>query len=207
MPDPVLPGLILLGAILPGKRVASGGPTPPSDGKWMFPVAPWRDYAPTVSDEYSATQTAEHREHHGCDIMYRRKPGGADVMWSSGVVNGVAHGTKHYFMPDSRMARAARDGTLWEVGSSGHGKFVVIDHGKPFATFYTHLSSTLWPYLQRGAGGIRVKAGDHLGVIGYSPMDAERLMHLHFEIWYNGGSEAHVNPWPILETAPLPEDK
>lgn len=187
--------------------MTGGRPTPPSDGRWMFPVPGWRGYAPTVSDTYQAVKTSEHREHHGVDVMYKRKPGGIDQMWPMGRVGETSHGTRMFFMPDSVLACAARDGTLWQVGESGHGKFVVIDHGKPFATFYTHLSSVLWPKLDRGAGGIRVKAGQPLGVIGYSPLDAERIMHLHFEVWYQGGAGYHVDPWPLLQTAPLPEGK
>jgi len=204
--DPILPGLILAGIVLPGRgaSVSGGGPTPPSDGRWTFPIPAWRGYAPTVSDGYSATATSGHREHHGCDLMYHRKPGGADQMWPRGIVNGKANGSPNYFMPDGVHACAARDGTLWSVSKTGHGLAVVIDHGAPFATFYTHLSSVLFPFVERGAQAIKVKAGQPLGVVGYSPLDAERLMHLHFEVWYKGGSSAHVDPWPLLERAPLP---
>jgi hypothetical protein len=182
-------------------------PTPPTDGKWVFPCPAWRGYAPTQSDNYSPTKTGTHREHHGSDIMYRRKAGGADQMWTSGLVNGKSNGSKNYFMPDGVYACAAREGTLWQVTKTGNGLAIVIDHGKPFATFYTHLSSVLFPFLDRGAGGIRVKAGQPIGVIGFSPNDAAKLMHLHFEIWYQGGSANHVDPWPLLASAPLPEGK
>lgn len=199
MPDPIiLPILLLTGAGLVGREVivGGGGPTPPSDGKWTFPVPSWRGYAPTRSQEYRVDN------HHGNDLMFRRKIGGADQMWPAGTKNGTAR----WFCPDSIYACAARDGTLWHVGEGGHGKFVVIDHGSPFATFYTHLSSLLFPTLTRGANSIRVTRGQPLGVIGYSPLDTRKLMHLHFEIWYKGGAGSHVDPWPILATAPLPKE-
>lgn len=184
--------------------MGGGGPTPPSDGNWGFPVPSWRGYLPTRSQEYRVG------DHHGNDLMYARQIGGADQMWPMGQSGfgdaRKSYGTARWFCPDGIYACAARDGTLWHVGRGGHGRFVVIDHGAPFATFYTHLSSVLFQDLSKGAGGIRVKRGQRLGVIGYSPLDPDRLMHLHFEIWYRGGSGSHVDPWPILATAPLPPE-
>lgn len=208
MPDPTITfPLVLFGAGLfgggVGDAVSGGGPTPPTDGRWMFPLPAWRDYAPTRSQEYRAPLD-QSRAHHGVDLMYARKPGGADQMWPSGNRGGKSYGNAKFFCPDGIYACAARDGTLWQVGTGGHGKYVVVDHGRPFATYYTHLSSVLFPELARGAQGIRVKAGQPLGVVGYSPLDASRMMHLHFAIWYRGGASHHIDPWPLLERAPLP---
>jgi len=129
-------------------------------------------------------------------------------MWRSGIVGvgelAKSYGNSTFFFPDNVYTCAARDGTLWAVGDGKHGKFVVIDHGRPFATYYTHLSSVEFPPLQRGAGAIRVSAGQRLGVTGFSPFDAAKLMHLHFEVWYRGGSGSHIDPWPLLARAPLP---
>jgi hypothetical protein len=203
--DPLTTASLVLLFGAGASSMSGGGKTPPSDGRWVFPLPAWRGYAPTRSQEYRAP------DHHGCDLMYVRKAGGADAMWPSGLRGtgelAASHGNAKFFFPDSVYACAARDGTLWHVGQGGHGRFVVIDHGAPFATFYTHLSSCLFPALQRGAGGIRVKAGQPLGVVGFSSLDAARLMHLHFEVWYKGGSSSHVDPWPLLERAPLPEGK
>lgn len=202
--DPVLPGLLLMGGVvtLPGDRSVREAP---NDGQWRFPVPRWRDYAPTRSDFYQSAETTAHRAHHGVDIMYKRRPGGADQMWTTSKVNGRVSGSKNYFVPDGIYACAARDGTLWTVGESGHGKFVIIDHGKPYCSFYTHLSSVLFPFLKSGAQGIRVKAGQKIGVIGHNPMDSEGLVHLHFEIWFQGGADSHIDPWPLIKDAPLPE--
>jgi murein DD-endopeptidase MepM/ murein hydrolase activator NlpD len=199
--DPVTIGaLVLLGLGLSGRDgsiMNGGGPTPPSDGKWGFPVHAWRGYAPTRTQEYKGSV------HPGNDIMFRRT-GGADAMYPNGIIGGRAHGKGPWFFPDSVYACAARDGTLWQVGEGPTGKFVVIDHGAPFATFYVHLSSLLFPALRNGAGAIKVVKGQPLGVIGFSPRDAAKLMHLHFEVWYRGNSSSHVDPWPLLERAPLP---
>lgn len=201
MPDIILASIMLGGLVLPGRENAmkGGGPTPASDGRWLFPCAAWNGYKPTVSDTYSAVETAKHREHHGVDVMFARKAGGIDSRFAAGTPNA----SRGYFMPGLVYARAARDGVVWQVAKTGHGLAIVLDHGKPFATFYQHLSSVLFPI---GAKGNRVVAGQPLGIIGYSPLDAQKLMHLHFEIWFNGGASSHVDPWPILATAPLPED-
>jgi murein DD-endopeptidase MepM/ murein hydrolase activator NlpD len=161
-----------------------------------------------MSQEYRPFDVGATLAHHGNDIMYQRKADGVDQMWPNGFVGSNGnHGTPRWFMPDNIPVCAARDGTLWQVGKGGHGIYVVVDHGTPFATFYTHLSSTPFPDLVHGAGSIKVKRGDKLGIVGFSPSDARRLMHLHFEIWYQGGADSHVDPWPILATAPLPDTK
>lgn len=197
MPVPIVAvgaAAALLGA---GRRV------PASDGQWSFPLPAWRGYAPTVSDGYSPEETATHRSHHGCDLMYRRK-GATDAMWTMAKVGGMAYGTKLFFVPQHTYACAARDGVLWEVGTGPRGSFVVIDHGKPWATFYQHMSSVLFGALQRGAGAIKVKAGQPLGIVGGDPSTPQAIVHLHFEVWYQGGANAHVDPWPLIARAPLP---
>lgn len=200
-----------LALIAGGALVAASGDKhkpPPSDGRWVFPLHAWRGYLPIRTQEYRPA------DHHGCDLMYRRKAGGPDTMWPQGLtrMNGVqkSYGdTKgKFFVPDAVYACAARDGMIWECARSPRGIQIVIDHGKPFATYYQHLSSVLFPLgITRGAQAIAVKAGQPLGVIGFDPSGADRqyLMHLHFEVWYQGGSAAHVDPWPLLERAPLPE--
>lgn len=173
-----------------------------------FPVPAWRDYLPTRSQEYRAP------DHHGVDIMYRRKPGGPDTMWPSGItrMNGAAKSygsaSGRWFMPDAIAACAVADGTIWECTRSPRGIQIVIDHGKPFASYYQHLSSVQFPLgITKGAQSIKVKAGQPLGIVGYDPsgLDRQYLMHLHFEIWYRGNGTAHVDPWPLIERAPLPE--
>jgi hypothetical protein len=193
--------LVAGGALLAG----GSGVVVPNDGKWTFPLHAWRGYAPTRSQEYRAP------DHHGCDLMYHRRAGGADSMWPSGLtrMNGIekSYGTKNFFIPDRVFACAARDGTIWECTKSPRGLQIVVDHGRPFATYYQHLSSVLFPLgITKGAQGIAVRAGQPLGVIGFDPsgLDHQKLMHLHFEVWFQGGANNHVDPWPLIERAPLP---
>jgi murein DD-endopeptidase MepM/ murein hydrolase activator NlpD len=99
---------------------------------------------------------------------------------------------------------AAADGTIWSSGMTPHGLHVVIDHGKPFATYYVHMSSLLVPSgIARGGGKIKVYAGQPLGVVGASPLDGQHLKHLHFEVWKDGGAESHTDPWPYIAHAPI----
>jgi hypothetical protein len=171
-----------------------------------FPMHEWRGYLPTRTQEYRAA------DHHGVDLMYRRKVGGPDSMWPIGLtrMNGTpkSYGDAKgkFFVPDMVCACAVRDGTIWSCMRTDRGIAITLDHGRPFASFYTHLSSVRFP-LGSAARGIKVKAGDPLGLVGYDPSGRDRqyLMHLHFEIWYKGNGTAHVDPWPLIERAPLPE--
>lgn len=161
----------------------------------VFPVGQWRGYLPTRSQEYRAP------DHHGCDIMFPRRNGGEDLVYPAGSVNG----SKNFFMPDKQLCYAVKDGYIWSSGSGPTGLIVVIDHGKPFATCYIHMDSLLIPSgISNGQGHVQVRAGQPIGTIGYSPRDAAKLKHLHFECWYKGGAESHIDPWPLIEHAPLP---
>jgi hypothetical protein len=81
------------------------------------------------------------------------------------------------------------------------GFAVAIDHSPAkVATFYAHLEKLLV------AKGDHVRAGQPIGTIGASPLDAEHLKHLHFEIWLGGPSD-RINPAPVMrawETVPDP---
>lgn len=162
---------------------------------WGFPVGKWRSYPPTVSQSYRAA------DHHGVDIMFRRD-GKDDVLYAVGTPSG----SKNYFMPDEVGVYAAADATLWSAGLADTGHFVVLDHGpSPYATLYLHMSSLDVPTTKAGEGKIQISRGQRLGTIGYSPRDAQKLKHLHFEIWNGGAAESHVDPWPLIKDAPLPE--
>lgn len=40
-----------------------------------------------------------------------------------------------------------------------------------------------------------LRAGDQLGTMGADPLDAQKLRHLHFAVWYRGhGDAASVDP-------------
>lgn len=196
-------GVALLGIGLPGRGVSGGGVVAPSDlaafkARAVFPLGAWRGLRPARSQEYRAP------DHHGIDVMYRRPGGSADP--SAPYPPGSVDGSRNHFCPPGVLVHAVADGMLWNSGSAPTGLYVTIDHGAPWATFYVHLESLLVPSgVSRGSGRHSIKAGQPLGTVGWSPRDAAKLRHLHIEAWYRGGSAAHVDPWPILESARLPE--
>jgi len=179
---------------------------------WVCPVVSWHGYQPKVSDGYSAVKTAAHREHHGVDVMFRRNGDPLEAAYPPGTPNG----SKHYMMPNGVVVVAAQDGLVWSCKSSPGGLSIVLDHGKLWAgaTYYQHMSKVFVPFTTSGRGGVRVKRGQAIGIVGGSPLDGEKLMHLHFEMWQNGangvagGADAHVDPeshgfssWPVLSSA------
>lgn len=198
-------GLILLGR----RRVL-----PWDTRKWTWPVPtlfpPGEDvaYPAKVSDGVGSKRGAG--THHGCDIMYRRRNATDRIdICPPGVVQADGGtSTPHYFAPMSTPIVAAADGLVWSVGrrTDGGGISVVLDHGKPWATYYTHLHETQLPDTKRGKrsdGGasVSVKAGDVIGYMGASAKDGEHIRHLHFEVWYGGAADHYVDPQPALEDA------
>lgn len=145
---------------------------------------------------YAATQSQEFRrpDHLGVDLMYQRAAGDSVLQATR-----ADHGNEHWFAPVQTPVIAARDGVVWSVDRSPRGIEVVLDHGKPFATYYQHLASTLLPVGTRNGKTpngtqLRVKAGQQIGVMGYDPTDPEGLRHLHFAVWYGGNNDSSVDP-------------
>lgn len=180
---------------------------------WVWPVPRLaingRSYLPHVSDGVG-TARPDGRSHRGVDVMYQRAPGDR-AEFTSALVDGVRNGSAGNFAPPGTPVLAARGGTVWAAGETARGGTVVLDHGKPFATYYTHLASLAVPETKRGrtpAGVVtRVRAGDVIGYMGADPLDAAHLRHLHFEVWHKGGPEAAVDPeramgsWPVVSTS------
>lgn len=182
--------LILLGVglvlIASGRRVV----IPWGDG-WVWPVPPARypdgsTYVPVISQEYRPGS------HLGVDVMYRRRNRSDRPEVPRG-----PNGTLAFFAPPGTPVVAARDAAVWSVDKSPRGWQIVLDHGKPFATYYQHLSSA------NVAKGDRVVAGQQIGMMGGDPLDApQHLRHLHFAVWYKGaGDAASVDAAPMLERA------
>jgi murein DD-endopeptidase MepM/ murein hydrolase activator NlpD len=138
---------------------------------WRWPVPDLRTAIPgqawpaQVSNEFNATT------HRGVDILYRDAARG-------------------WFAPATTPIVAARAGTVYMVGKSARGWQMVIDHGKPWATYYQHMTSVS-PMLVKGA---TVAMGQQIGIMGSDPLDAAHVRHLHFETWYKGAESAAVNP-------------
>jgi hypothetical protein len=169
------------------KPQASAGPLP---GRWVWPVPRWNGRAPVISDGFDSPRPGVPR-HGGVDIMFARQA-------SDTLKAGTPNASKMFVMPDGLDAVASSDGVVWSAMQTPQGFAVVIDHSpRKVATFYTHLDKLLVAPATPGKGGAPVRAGQPLGIVGASPLDAERLKHLHFEVWL-GGPNDRIDPAPLM---------
>lgn len=163
------------------------GPLP---GRWVWPVPRWNGRRPIISDGFDSKRPGLPR-HGGVDLMFARTP--ADTFKP-----GTPNASRHYVMPDGLVAVAASDGAVWSAGPTPRGYAVVIDHSPTkAATFYAHLEKLLVKPTEHGKSRERVRAGQPIGTIGFSPLDAEHLKHLHFELWL-GGPNDRVDPSIVM---------
>ena len=163
------------------------GPLP---GRWIWPVPRWNGRAPIISDGFDSPRPGLPR-HGGVDLMFARLP-------ADNFKVGTPNGSKLFVMPDGLSAVAASDGVVWSAMQTPHGYAIVIDH-KPnkVATFYTHLEKLLVAPAAPGTSNERVRAGQPIGIIGASPLDAQHLKHLHFEVWL-GGPNDRIDPSALM---------
>jgi len=85
--------------------------------------------------------------------------------------------------------RSTANGIVVYVGQTkGNGKFVIIEHGYGYTTFYAHLKR----YVVRV--GQRVKRGQIIGYVGHTGLATGS--HVHYEVWYH---KKRVNPYPYLK--------
>ncbi|MDQ3369544.1 MAG: peptidoglycan DD-metalloendopeptidase family protein [Myxococcota bacterium] len=119
---------------------------------------------------------------------------------------GTPNGTKAFVMPDDIAVLAASDGVVWSAMQTPRGHAVVIDHSPlKVATFYAHLDKLLVAPTARAQSKQRVRAGQILGTVGFSPLDGEKIRHLHFEIWLGGPSDG-IDPSPVMRGWPVVGD-
>jgi hypothetical protein len=163
------------------------GPLP---GRWVWPVPRWNGRAPVISDGFESPRP-DVPLHGGVDVMFARQPTDAFKV-------GTPNASKLFVMPDVLPAVAASDGFVWSAMQTPHGYAVVISHApNKVTTFYTHLAKLLVAPAAPGKSNERVRAGQPIGIIGASPLDAEHLKHLHFEIWL-GGPNDRIDPAPLM---------
>lgn len=181
------------------------GESPVWGAGWFWPVpdlitAADGRHPATVSQEFKGTT------HPGVDIMFRRATPEDDLpQFIPGEVNrtdGAVDATRsgRFIAPRTTPVLAAKSGTVWSVQKTPHGIAVVLDHGKPWATFYQHLATTTLALKAPGVSTVKVTAGQVIGTMGHSPLDGEKLRHLHFEAWYKGGPTAAVDPESDMRT-------
>lgn len=143
-----------------------------------------------ISDGFDSPRPGVPR-HGGVDLMFARVP-------SDSFKAGTPNGSKLFVMPDGLPALAASEGVVASAMKTPHGFAVVIDHApRKVATFYTHLEKLLVAPAAPGKSNERVRAGQPIGVIGASPLDAEHLKHLHFEVWLGGPSD-RIDPAALM---------
>jgi hypothetical protein len=170
----------------PPPRMLSG----PLPGRWVWPVQSWNERRPVISDGFLSQRTGYPR-HGGVDILFKRLP--TDTLKA-----GTPNGSKLFVMPDDIAVLAASDGVVWSSMPSQHGNAVVITHPlSKTATFYTHLDKVLVKPTARGESKQQVRAGEMIGTVGFSPLDPQKLKHLHFELWL-GGPMDQVDPASIM---------
>lgn len=181
-----------------GKPAATGAPLP---GRWVWPIAAWNGRAPVISSGFALRSGGV--LHKGADIMFQRRAGDPFVA-------GTPNGSKAHVMPDGIHALAASDGVVWSAMQTPRGYAVVIDHDVPgLATFYLHLDKLFIKPTARGESRERVGAGQPIGTVGFSPIDGEKLKHLHFEIWRGGHTNAidpalHMPRWDLVVSPTRP---
>lgn len=203
--DDVLPVIILGALFLMGHRAQPGASKTseriPWGLGWTWPVP---DLHMRDGQSYPATLSQEFRrpDHLGVDVMYRRR----GVTDRPDFPAGTSDGTTQYFAPRGTPILAARDARVWSVISTPRGWEVVLDHGAPFATYYLHLDRVdLEPHAQgrtaKGGAAATIRAGDMFGTMGFDPLDAQKLRHLHFAVWYRGhGNAASIDPADNMTT-------
>lgn len=196
--------VLLLALLLGGNRRARG-PSPTSYAGFDGPGAVWPvpsyvvdgvTYRATVSsgmDSQRNNPDGSKRPHRGLDIMFKRRTRADRPEHPAGKRETDGYtSSPGYFAPPGTPILAAREGRVWSVKlrSDGGGISVVIDHGKPWATYYTHLDT-----VDVKPGDV-VAAGQRIGTMGGNLSDGARIRHLHFELWYQGsGSDASVDAW------------
>lgn len=175
---------------------------------WMWPLPNLRtkdgtEYEAVISDTVGSPRGDG--VHRGVDIMYRRRSASDRPEYQPGTPNG----TKVFFAPQGVPVSAAKDGKIWSAYKTPRGWTVVIDHGQPFATYYTHLSAlAVAPHANgKNLAGkpTFVRAGDVIGLMGSDPMDKAKLIHLHFSVAHGGPPEKDaVDPEPEMHSWPRP---
>ncbi len=110
------------------------------------------------------------------------------------------NGSKLFVMPDDHAVVAASDGVVWSAMKTPHGNAVVIDHGpRKVSTFYTHLDKLLVTPTAKASSKQQVRAGQVIGTVGFSPLDGQKLKHLHFEVWL-GGPADRIDPSFVMRS-------
>lgn len=155
--------------------------------RWVWPLPALPDgRLPKVSDPYGPSAGRADGFHSGVDIMYARLP---RTLPRGTRLPLPDHGSRGHQVPEGTPVLAVSDGVIWSTGQTRRGYSVTIGHGPDtkLASWYQHLDTLAVPAHTRGklrSGGapIKVKAGEVIGTVGWSKLDAAQIRHLHFEL-------------------------
>ncbi|MFO7299918.1 MAG: M23 family metallopeptidase [Actinomycetes bacterium] len=130
--------------------------------------------------------------------------------WGARRSGGRRHQGSDIMAPKRTEVYAAASGVVTRVTASGRaGRYVAIDHGGGWETYYMHLNNDI-PGSDRGDApwfltvawgiheGAEVRAGQLIGWVGDSGNAEGSSPHLHFELHRNGKA---INPYPYLVDA------
>jgi murein DD-endopeptidase MepM/ murein hydrolase activator NlpD len=176
---------------------------------WVWPVPPMRTkdgvrYVPVITSRFGEPRPGG-AIHRGVDIFYPRRNREDRPEYRAG----TSQGSKNFFAPTGTPILAAKDGLIWSAGKTPRGGTIVIDHGKPFATYYTHMTHVEFPdvvggYVKGTKKRAPVKAGAVIGWMGFDPLDASKQNHLHFSVAFEGPPEsAAIDPENAMRTWPV----
>lgn len=176
--------LLLALAMLAGGKGTHMAATITDPDEWCWPMPRLADgRAPDVSSGHR-TVNPSRPTHDGVDVMYPR------LAIVSKRAAAADHGTTRWEVPAGTPVLAAHAARVWSVRMTDVGGIVVLDHGPlVWATRYLHLET-----LEVKRGDV-VRAGDVLGLCGWSPRDGAKVRHLHFELLQG---RADVNPRPMM---------
>lgn len=179
------PAVVVVGAAIllaMQRRIEWSAGAQPAD--WTWPVPDMRYTGGGIEVLFPAIISQEYRGvgrlHLGVDVMYK---------------DDSARARARYFAPATTPIVAARHGRVWQVQRTQRGWSVVIDHGKPWLTFYQHLSEVEVVEKQD------LVTAQRIGTMGIDPTDQQGVRHLHFATWYQGyGDSAAVDPQSAMAT-------
>ena len=116
--------------------------------------------------------------------------------WGAARSNGRSHEGIDIMAPTGTKVYSATEGIVSSLKGNNLGGTVVWIIG-PAGTwhYYAHLDRH-----KRGLKeGDYVRAGDHIGYVGYSGNASKSAPHLHYGIYLSGKGRGATNPYPYLK--------
>lgn len=179
---------------------------------WLHPVrAVALGHKPPVSDGYGIGKRGRTPPdgHMGLDIMGRRN--------ERRMPRRHPDQTPWYTSPPGAQIVASAPGKVIRAGMIENGYRVAIDHGRVGLIWLggdvggdgeaLGACQTLYLHMERlhVVQGQTVRAGDHIGDMGYNPRVTGAIRHLHWEIWLRRlrtgsrrGTRGEIDPQPLL---------